>query len=147
MEHDAYAMLGMLAAHSYLTLAEGASAQASLRAVRTRPIAIRLCRDREPEARRATLRIIMVDSTTFEPFSDVPFRVSWAERGSDGATAWREQQLSAVTDRSGAVNFCNLPSRVPLEVAIERANREPLRVSVLQLAPNQVAAQIVFSKR
>jgi hypothetical protein len=145
VEHDGYTLFGTVAAQAYVSLGEGASVEANMRAARSRQIIAGMCRGRRPEARRATLRVIMLDSASTEPFPNVPFRVSWAEAGS-GVT-WQEQRLTGTTDRTGAVNFCGLPARVPLEVVIERPGTQPLRVSVLQLAPNQMAAHVVYARK
>jgi hypothetical protein len=145
-EHDGYAVLGVVAAQSRLTIEEGATAQVTLRAPGTRGLVAELCEGRRLTPRRATLRVIMVDSATTVPFSDVPFRVSWVEPSRLGGVAWREQQVMGTTDRTGAVTFCSLPARIPLEVSIVPENAPPVRVGVFRLAQNELTAKVVTAR-
>jgi hypothetical protein len=146
-EHEGYAVLGMLAAHNYVSLTEGVSTHTSLRAIRGRQVVSRLCGGELPVPRRATLRVILVDSATSRPFPDITFRVSWVEpSGAGRGLIWKEQRQSKTTDFTGAANFCKLPAKVPIELSIERPDREPLRVSVFELSQNELSARLVYAR-
>lgn len=148
IEQRGYLALGVMAAHRYVHLDPGATERVVLRAIRSRPIAARLCDGKPSPNGRATLRVVMVDSATTVPFVNVPFRVSWLEpRRGDPAMAWQLRQMDGATDRQGAVNFCDLPAQVEIEVAIARADRGPeVPVSKFKLAPDEVSTRVVFAK-
>lgn len=148
VEQRGYLALGVMAAHRYVHVDPGATERVALRAIRARPIAARLCDGKPSPNGRATLRVVMVDSATTVPFVNVPFRISWLEpRRGDPAMAWQVRQVDGTTDRQGAVNFCDLPAEVELDVAIARGGRmEEVPVSKFKLAPDEVSARVVFAK-
>lgn len=145
-QHDEYTLFGLTATQAFLTLNEGRREEVTLRALRMRQIRSRLCDGRTPEPRSATLRVVVVDSATNTPLRNVPFRVSWSDPNRGGTLAFREQERTAHTDRTGGANFCNLPPAVPIELAIAREDGEPFRVTVLQLRANELSTRVVFAR-
>jgi hypothetical protein len=72
--------------------------------------------------------------------------VSWVEPNRSGGVTWREQRLNRTTDRAGVVTFCGLPAHIPLELSIVPENAPPLRVSVLNLAQNELTTKVVSAR-
>ncbi|HSA55572.1 MAG TPA: carboxypeptidase-like regulatory domain-containing protein [Gemmatimonadaceae bacterium] len=144
--HDEYNVFGLTATQAFLSLSEGDREEITLRALRMRQIRSRLCEAMTPAPRHATLRVVVVDSATNVPLGNVPFRLSWSDPTRGGTLAFREQERTAYTDRTGGANFCDLPPAVPIELAIARDDGEPLRVMVLQLRANELATRLVFAR-
>ena len=145
-QHDEYTLYGLTATQAFLTLNEGDREDLTLRALRMRQIRSRLCDGRTPEPRSATLRVVVVDSATNTPLRNVPFRLSWSDPSRGGTLAFREQERTQHTDRTGGANFCDLPPAVPLELAIARGDGEPFRVTVLRLRANELTTRMVFAR-
>lgn len=146
VQHPEYSLYGITAAQAFVTLREAEREQIALRALRTHQIRDQLCDGKSHAPRHATLRVIMVDSATTTPLRGLPLRLAWSDPLRSGALAWREQQLTGETDALGAVDFCDIPPAVPMELVLERGADGPLRISVLQLRPNELSTRVVFAR-
>jgi Carboxypeptidase regulatory-like domain len=144
VEQDGYSTLGMPAADSALILTEGETQRVTLRAAASAEVVARLCDGKLLPARRAVLRLTMLDTATATPLAGLAVRVHWnSSRGTAAMDAYSQSDgLKSATDARGVVTFCDVPGDLPLEVAILRQSGEPAPVTTLEkLGFNQVVAR------
>ena len=96
---------------------------------------------------RGVLRLLMVDSATATPLSDVSFIASWKtvlENASADST--RESYRVARTDPRGAATFCDLPTAFPLAVSVVGPGGTRGHVMMVDLTRTGVFAQVISGR-
>lgn len=148
-EHPDYAALGSSVDDAVVETAEGATRQVRLRGINSTEIATRLCGGKRPERGRATLRIILADSTTSAPLAGVPVRLRWATgvAATARATSEQEEQIGAVTDARGAAVFCGLPPGRTLVLSLIAAGSASQFIASFRLDENAVTGRTVLARR
>jgi hypothetical protein len=149
VEHDGYSALGTTAADSALTLAEAETVRVSLRAAASAELVARLCDGKALPAKRAVLRLTMLDTTTAAALTGLAVWVRWAGSASPtGSLEAPSNGLQSSTDARGVVTFCDVPGDLPLEVAIQRPTGQATPITRLEsLGFNQVVARTIKTRR
>jgi hypothetical protein len=152
-EHPGYTAFGMYVDDQVVRLQEGESQQVTLHGASSADIAARLCDGKKQVARRATLRLTVLDTATAAPIGRAMVWLNWTRStpslsSTEAGTAGTKDGIQSMTDARGVVAFCDIPADLPLELALFRQSGEPARVAKLEkLGENQVAARIVMVRR
>lgn len=118
LEHPAYAALGVFAAEQDLEIAENSQSVTALKAIGMSQVIGRLCGTSTIEGERAALRVnVRGDSGLAVPKALVVVRYHAAEVGTD-RVGLRPTTVELESDERGAATFCELPSRLPLEIRV-----------------------------
>src|SRR6185503_5395044 len=141
-QHPAYSELGLsVATEQAVALDAGASRSVSFRAPNTETVVAQLCDGKKPVPQRATVRVILLDSTTATPIAGAAVRLSWTELTSTFSNIeLRPTDLDGSTDQAGAIAFCSLPPDKLLTLGFVMANQRTQRITSFRVAENEVTA-------
>jgi hypothetical protein len=142
-EAAGYRALGRRVGEDTVALEEDGTRQVTIRAPGSRALVERLC-DGTVRARRATLRVVMLDSATGAPLPSLPIRLAWKEFGG-GSTAITVDTggVRAMTDARGAAVFCDLPATNPLQLVVMKTDGTIMPLVELRLGENEIAARTI----
>jgi hypothetical protein len=148
-EVEEYAALGLVAAAAPVLPVPGRTVTATLRALDTQAIMPLVCPDvRGRRVGGAALRLTLVDSATSSPLAGIRFVASWTatrvERAFDDANVRSVQRM---TDDQGGALFCDLPTRIPLEVSLVDAAGATQHVMLITLQPDNVVQHLIRARR
>jgi Carboxypeptidase regulatory-like domain len=148
-QHPAYAELGLpVATEQAVVLDAGASRSVSFRAPNTEAVVAQLCDGKKPVPQRATVRVILLDSTTATPMAGAAVRLSWTELTSTFRNIeLRPIDLDGSTDQAGAIAFCSLPPDKLLTLGFVIANQRTQRITSFRVSENEVTALRVRAAR
>jgi len=150
---DGYDSFAMLAATRRVDLVPGRAQQLDMKAVDAGALRRDACvgNPDAPYIQRMSnvgaLRLLMVDSATSVPMAGVRFLVSWparldVPRGPNEQTRFRQ----AVTDSRGAATFCDVPSRIPLDVSLVGQGASQIHVMVVRLDRNGLVGRVITGR-
>ncbi len=148
-EHAAYSALGMPAADETVSLDEGETQRITLRAATTSEIAARLCDGKTPARGHGTLHLTMIDADRNAPLDTMGVWVHWTAPDvaeSEPASVRFPGQQSR-TDARGIVVFCNVPTRIPIEVETVRANDRTVHITQITLGQGEISARTLRTRR
>jgi hypothetical protein len=144
-EDDGYRSLGMLAGDQSVTVEEGATTRVALRAPNARAILSFLCGESR-RSKRTVVRLTLVDSATNTPLRFTQVWLHWVTYVGPTVTSARPISggLTLGTDSRGVAVFCDVPSEVPLQLAIvDPSGQVGSTVAELRLVPDEVAGRVV----
>jgi hypothetical protein len=158
--HRDYADLGQLVDDEPLTLASGQEYRAHLRGVSTPELLAILCGGgKTVKLTDATLRITARDAESGEKLERVQFWLRWPDPAQkeplDPITPGIEQKLLGIhsmTDESGSITFCGVPSDTRLELVMPRSDDDPdvpqaarfVRVTGFILRPGEITSRTIM---
>ena len=109
-DHDTLSEMGVRIGQTQVLLDEGVSREVSFTGPTPNEVTVALCNEPSPR-NHATLRLMILDSTTMRPLAGLRVRVASKDPSKRGAF-----DSSDETDASGAVVFCAVPAGQPLIV-------------------------------
>jgi hypothetical protein len=149
VQHPAYSELGMpVATEQGVVLDAGASRSISFHAPNTETVVAQLCDGKKPVPQRATIRVVLLDSTTATPMTGAAVRLSWTElSGSSRNIELRPIDLEGSTDQAGAIAFCSLPPDRLLTLGFAITKQRTQRITSFRVSENEVTALRVRAVR
>ena len=149
---DGYDSFAMLAATRRVDLLPGRAQRLDLKAADAGALRGQACPNPDqPYIQRmmnvGALRLLMVDSASSIPMPGVQFAVSWptrldVPRGPNAQDRFRQ----AITDSRGAATFCDVPSRLPLDVSLVGPGGNRTHVMIVILNRTGLVGRVVTGR-
>lgn len=145
---DRFTPLGVRAAEQGILLDPGSTRDITLRVRDREAIAETLCPGRDPSARRATLRVVLVDSASGAPLPDVALRLRWIQVAPTARDRLVSPEphvlhLDATTGDEGAALFCGVIPNPSITLGYATGEAGVRALTTLGLTPNEVVGRVI----